>query len=59
LIRSGEATFPRVEFDEPLLLECQEFIKCMRERRRPLSGAKLALKVVETLETAQRLIETE
>jgi len=40
LLRSGEVFSPRVDLTEPLFLECQEFIKCMKERREPLSDAK-------------------
>jgi len=54
LLRSGEVFSPRVDLTEPLLLECQEFIKCVRERRNPLSDAKLGLKVVEALEEADK-----
>ena len=58
LIRSGEAISPQVQLTEPLLLECQEFIQCMKERRKPLSDAKLGLHVVESLEAAHKLMET-
>lgn len=57
LIRAGEAVFPRVKLAEPLLLECQEFMECIEERRKPLSDARLGLKVVETLEALQQLLE--
>lgn len=56
-ITSGAVTFPRLDTTEPLLLECQEFINCMRERRQPLSDARQGLEVVRTLETAQRLLQ--
>jgi len=46
--------FPQVKLTEPLLLECQEFITCMEERRGPLSDAKLGLEVVEALEVAHK-----
>ena len=54
LTKSGEVVFPRVKLSEPLFLECQEFIKCMAERRQPLSDAKQGLEVVQTLEAAQK-----
>jgi UDP-2-acetamido-3-amino-2,3-dideoxy-glucuronate N-acetyltransferase len=56
-IRSGEAIFPRVQLIEPLCLEGQEFIQCIKQRSQPLSDAKLGLKVVETLEALQRMLE--
>ena len=57
LIKSGEVSCPQVELTEPLLLQCQEFIKCVEERRQPVSDASLGLKVVETLEALQQLLE--
>ena len=56
LINSGEVSYPQVDLTEPLLLECQEFIKCMRERKEPLSNAQLGLKVVEAIETSESLM---
>ena len=56
LLREGESFSPEIDTAEPLLLECQEFINCMRERRKPLSDASMGLKVVETLEAADRLM---
>lgn len=56
VIRSGEVVLPQIQLTEPLLLECQEFIKCMTERKEPLSNAKLGLQVVEALETAENLM---
>jgi len=56
LTRSGDITFPQLALTEPLFLECQEFINCISERKQPLSGAKLALKVVEALEVAENLM---
>ena len=59
LTRAGQVVFPQVPLAEPLLLECQEFIECMRERRRPLSDARLGLQVVEALEAAQQSMGNE
>jgi len=59
LTRSGEATFPRLALTEPLLLECQEFVRCIGERCQPLSDAKLGLKVVKALEAAHLSMQNE
>ncbi|MBA7700598.1 hypothetical protein ES703_109314 [subsurface metagenome] len=59
LTKSGGVSCPQVDLTEPLLLECQEFIKCMAERRQPLSDAKHALEVVKTLEAAHKLMGNE
>lgn len=56
VLRSGKVFSPWVDLTEPLLLECQEFIKCMRERRKPLSDANFGLKVVKALEVAHKLM---
>jgi len=57
LTRSGKATFPQLALTEPLLLECQEFVKCITERRQPLSDAKQGVEVVKALEALQELLE--
>jgi UDP-2-acetamido-3-amino-2,3-dideoxy-glucuronate N-acetyltransferase len=54
LTRSGEVTFPQLALSEPLLLECQEFVQCMADRRQPLSDAKQGLEVVKALEAASK-----
>lgn len=55
--KSGEVVFPQVKLAEPLFLECQEFIKCVAERRQPLSDAKQGVEVVRALEALQELLE--
>jgi len=58
-IKSGEVISPAVGLTEPLHLECQDFIECINQRKRPLSDARLGLEVVEALETAQKLVENQ
>jgi UDP-2-acetamido-3-amino-2,3-dideoxy-glucuronate N-acetyltransferase len=57
-IKTGEVKFPRVQLTEPLYLECREFIECVKEHRMPLSDAALGLKVVATLESLDRLLQS-
>src|SRR6185312_1054859 len=38
--RSGDIWSPRVAGAEPLRLECQHFVDCMRSGREPISGAR-------------------
>jgi len=57
LTRSGEATFPQLALAKPVLLECQEFVQCMAERRQPLSDAKQGLEVVKALEAASKSMQ--
>jgi predicted dehydrogenase len=56
-LRFGDITIPHVKVDEPLQLECQHFLDCIRERRRPLTDGRDGLRVVKVLEAAQRSLE--
>jgi len=56
-LRFGDITIPHVRVNEPLRLECEHFLKCIRERKRPLTDAKDGLRVVKVLEAAQRSLE--
>ncbi len=57
--RTGDVVLPGISLQEPLLLECRDFVSCVESRRDPVSNAELGLKVVEALETAERLIGVE
>jgi predicted dehydrogenase len=57
LLRAGDVLIPKVEFEEPLLAECQHFVDRIRDGGRPLSDGQQALEVVRTLEAAQRSLE--
>jgi predicted dehydrogenase len=56
-IRFGDITIPHVKVTEPLRLECEHFLNCIRERKRPLTDARDGLRVVKVLEAAQRSLE--
>lgn len=45
------------EETEPLRLECEHFLTCVRERKRPLTDGKSALRVLKVLEASQRSLE--
>ncbi|MCL5269049.1 MAG: Gfo/Idh/MocA family oxidoreductase [bacterium] len=51
-IRTGDIHIPSVPNTEPLKLQMQHFIACVRERRRPLVGAEEGMAVVRTLTLA-------
>ena len=36
-VRSGDITIPKISLQEPLRIECQHFVDCVRERQRPLT----------------------
>ncbi len=52
--RSGDAVPYPVQWVEPLKMECQHFLDCVKQGREPLSSGKLGLQVVKILESAQR-----
>jgi predicted dehydrogenase len=52
-VRFGDILIPRVETTEPLKLECQHFIDCVKTRATPLSDAQDGLRVIRILEAAQ------
>jgi predicted dehydrogenase len=51
--RSGDILSPRLNADEPLRLELEDFVGAIRERRAPLSDAKIGLDVVRLIEAAE------
>jgi predicted dehydrogenase len=56
-LRFGDITIPHVKVDEPLRLECQHFLDCVRGRKQPLSDGADGLRVVKVLEAAQRSLK--
>ncbi|GIX21519.1 MAG: oxidoreductase [Gammaproteobacteria bacterium] len=56
-LRFGDITIPYLKMAEPLRLECEHFLACVRERRRPLSDGLDGLNVVRVLTAAQRSLK--
>ena len=54
--RSSETT---VFFDEaePLRVECEQFLHCIRTRQRPLTDGTSALRVLQVLQASQRSLQ--
>lgn len=52
--RYGDVVIPHIRFTEPLRLECQHFLECILEGKRPLSDGRDGLKVVRILEAAEQ-----
>lgn len=48
----GDAYVPYIKQDEPLKLECADFVQSIREGRRPVTHGQLGLEVVRILEAA-------
>jgi predicted dehydrogenase len=57
ITRSGDIWSPRVANDEPLRLECEHFLECVRERRTPISDGESGLRVVRVLEGLQASLD--
>jgi len=51
--RSGDILLPQIKFAEPLRVESQHFLDCIRNRELPITGVDHARTVVEILERAQ------
>ncbi len=50
----GSVVSPYVELEEPLRLECQHFVECVRERSTPVTDGRNGVRVVRAIEAAQR-----
>lgn len=53
-VRDGEISVPSVEPSEPLRNECEHFLDCVIDGRKPLSGAVEGLAVVRVLDALSR-----
>ncbi|MBI2513165.1 MAG: Gfo/Idh/MocA family oxidoreductase [Opitutae bacterium] len=52
--RSGDILLPQVSFKEPLRVEAEHFVDCLRTGREPITGGAHARTVVDILERAGR-----
>lgn len=57
-LRFGDIHIPKINSSEPLKIECQHFLDCIKNRTKPISDADCGLKVVRVLEAAQRSLDT-
>ena len=53
-VREGGISIPKVALGEPLRAECDHFLECIREERKPDTGGREALAVVRALEAIAR-----
>ena len=56
-VRSGDILIPKISLQEPLRLECQHFVECVRDRKKPLTDGTSGLQVVRVLAAAQASLE--
>ena len=57
ITRSGEMFCPRIPNVEPLRVECEHFIDCIRHAARPRSDGESGLRVVRVLEELQHSLD--
>ena len=53
-LRFGDITVPYIRVGEPLRVECEHFLACVRERKTPVSDGQDGLRVVRVLEAADQ-----
>lgn len=56
-LRTGDIVIPKLENIEPLKAECQHFLDCVRERRKPRSDGLDGLRVLRVLDAASESLK--
>jgi predicted dehydrogenase len=56
-LRQGKVTMPKPDAGEPLTLEAQHFVDCIRSGARPISDGEAGTQVVSVLEYGQRSLD--
>jgi predicted dehydrogenase len=57
ITRSGDIWSPRIPNREPLRLECEHFVECVRTQATPVSDGESGLRVVRVLERLQERLD--
>jgi predicted dehydrogenase len=57
-LRFGEVVVPAIQMREPLRVECEHFLECVRDRSTPRSDGHDGLRVVRVLDAAQRSLKS-
>ncbi|MEA3459084.1 MAG: Gfo/Idh/MocA family oxidoreductase [Chloroflexota bacterium] len=58
-LRFGDIYIPKIDMKEPLQLECQHFLNCIRDHQRPLSDGLEGLQVLKVLDAAERSLRND
>jgi predicted dehydrogenase len=56
-LRFGDIYVPRIEMQEPLRLECQHFLNCIKHGRKPLTDGRNGLQVLRVLDALQSSLD--
>jgi predicted dehydrogenase len=54
VLRDADILIPKLKAEEPLKVQDQHFLDCVRERKKPLADGAFARDVVQVLEALQR-----
>jgi len=57
LYRDGQVSVPKLDQTEALKKECQHFLDCIKNKKRPLSDGESGLRVVQVLEAANKSLK--
>jgi predicted dehydrogenase len=55
--RAGDIYVPKVDFSEPLRIECQHFIDCIKHNEEPISSGEKNLEMVKILQAGEESIK--
>jgi predicted dehydrogenase len=55
--RAGDVNIPKIDFREPLEIEAQHFVECIKTKQEALTSARRALPTVKILESVQESIK--
>lgn len=58
LLRDGDILIPKIDLVEPLKLQSQHFVECVRTRARPISDGAFGMQVVDVLSSVQKSMTT-
>ena len=56
-LRFGDIHIPKIDMSEPLKLECQHFLDCIKHKKEPHTNGSEGVKVVKILEKAQESLK--
>lgn len=56
-LRSGDILVPKINMEEPLKVECREFLECIKNGRKPITDVDNGIDVLEVLEAAQKSLD--
>lgn len=59
LLRSGETYIPTIRVKEPLKVEMEHFVECIRKKKKPLTDGYFSRDVLRVIEAGERAIRTE